>query len=435
MKLLKYKSFLVLILAGFLLFPACDVEDYENLDNPTIESILEGATLADLKLLASGLESVTRSDMQFYYWTVSSVGRDYYDMNNTDPRYTGELLGRNGSQLDNNGFLTTRSFSAPYRVIRNANTLITAVENSAAGISVEEENSFLGFANTLKAHAYLLTLNHQYQNGCRLDVNDPDALGPFVSYEDGLRGVRDLLSTAQTQLNSASDEFLFQMNMGFSTPSDFAKVAAALAARTALYQGNLPDVNTDLANSFMDIAGDMSTGAYHTFGIAGGDFRNPLFYVAEQDFYMAGNDWVANIEAGDSRASKVLELASPITTDDITATHQVQVYASDTDPIALIRNEELLLMHAEANLDGATNATAIADIDAVRLAAGLGAYGGGTSDADVMDEILQQRRYGLFGEGHRWVDLRRLGRLGDIVVDRAGDVVHEQFPRPVSEGE
>ena len=70
----------------------------------------------------------------------------------------------------------------------------------------------------------------------------------------------------------------------------------------------------------------------------------------------------------------------------------------------------------------------------VRNAAGIGDYEGATSNAALVDEILYQRRYSLFGEGHRWIDLRRYDRLGEIPIDREGDQVHVQFPRPANEG-
>ncbi|WP_432766785.1 RagB/SusD family nutrient uptake outer membrane protein [Phycicoccus elongatus] len=40
-----------------------------------------------------------------------------------------------------------------------------------------------------------------------------------------------------------------------------------------------------------------------------------------------------------------------------------------------------------------------------------------------MDEIVKQRRYSLFGEGHRWIDMRRWGRLNQLPIDRPGDDV------------
>ena len=79
------------------------------------------------------------------------------------------------------------------------------------------------------------------------------------------------------------------------------------------------------------------------------------------------------------------------------------------------------------------NGAAVAAIDAVRTANGLAAYGGGTSDSELMDEIAAQRQLSLFGLGHRWVDMRRWDRLDEIPLDRTDDNVWVQFPRPVSE--
>ncbi|MEK7255441.1 MAG: RagB/SusD family nutrient uptake outer membrane protein, partial [Bacteroidota bacterium] len=74
-------------------------------------------------------------------------------------------------------------------------------------------------------------------------------------------------------------------------------------------------------------------------------------------------------------------------------------------------------------------------LNEIRNAAGLGDYAGaGTKDA-LIDELLKQRRYSLFGEGHRWIDLRRYGRLGTLPIDRPDDDVFDHFPRPATENE
>ena len=76
---------------------------------------------------------------------------------------------------------------------------------------------------------------------------------------------------------------------------------------------------------------------------------------------------------------------------------------------------------------------AVTAIDVIRTAAGLPGYSGAVTMADVMDEILNQRRYSLYGEGHRWVDMRRTNRLADLPLDRAGDDVWAEFPIPANE--
>ncbi|MEM9824129.1 MAG: RagB/SusD family nutrient uptake outer membrane protein, partial [Bacteroidota bacterium] len=95
-------------------------------------------------------------------------------------------------------------------------------------------------------------------------------------------------------------------------------------------------------------------------------------------------------------------------------------------------NEELILIYAEANI-GSNNAEAVNAINVIRNAAGIGDYTGATSDAALVDEVLYQRRYSLFGEAHRWIDARRYDRLDELPLDRSLDKVHVQFPRPESE--
>jgi hypothetical protein len=47
--------------------------------------------------------------------------------------------------------------------------------------------------------------------------------------------------------------------------------------------------------------------------------------------------------------------------------------------------------------------------------------------------MLYQRRYSLFYEGHRWVDMRRYDKLGELPIDRSGDKVWTAMPIPQTE--
>ena len=415
---------------------SCEVEEYGNPNGPTAEDLLDGASQADLQLLLSGVESIMRNDMEYHYNTVSIVGREYYDLTSIDPRYTGELLGAQGAGLDNNGFLTTRAFAQVYRVTRNANNLISALENSKAGFSNEEINGIIAIAQTLKAYSLLLELNRQYENGIRLDVADADNLGPFLSYSESLSGLEDMLDLASTELGKAGASFPLVLSSGFAgfdTPADFDLFNRAIAARVNLYQGDNAGLKSALNASFLSEDGDFNMGIYHVFGASGNDITNPLVVIPEQTFYMATDSWVNGAEAGDLRAAtKVTEIAEAAEVDGLSSSIQVSLYPTNTTSVPMIRNEELILMMAEANI-GTDNPEAISLINKVRATAGLAIYSGGTSDAEVTDALFQERRYSLFGEGHYWIDMRRQGKLGDISVDRDGDVVHTQFPRPITE--
>lgn len=428
----------LIILVGF---SACNVDEVLNPNSPTVESVENGATLADIRLLASGLQAVQRVDMNFHYWTVSGVGREYFDMRGTDPRYTSELLGSNGSSLDNNGFLTTRAFGGVYRTIRNANLLKQAVANTTATLSDSDRNAFLGFANTMIANELLREAVRQFENGMRIDVEDPFNLGPFTnSFAETLTEVSAILDDGFSELSATTAGDVLWALEGFGSAGATATEALTnwnrgLAARVALYQGDMSGARSAAQAALSSIGGDLNSGVYVEYGGAtGNDLQNPFFFVPGVDFYMAHESYVTDAEDGDGRLSKVTEQDEPIMIDNLSSRYLVTIVPSNSSPFPILRNEELTLILAEANI-GTDNNAAVDAINTVRAAAGLPAYDGGMDDASITEQLIYERRYSLFGEGHRWVDMRRWGRLGDLPLDRSGDSVHEQFPRPVTEGE
>src|SRR5690606_17848206 len=110
--------------------------------------------------------------------------------------------------------------------------------------------------------------------------------------------------------------------------------------------------------------------------------------------------WVADIDPDDARIAKVAP-RDTIALDGLTGDHDCVVYPSLMAPIWLIRNEELILLRAEARI-ATQPAAAVADLDLIRTAHGLIPYTGGMDENSLVDELLTQRRYSLFAEGHRW---------------------------------
>lgn len=436
------KIFIILIVGMILPFTACQVDEVLNPNSPTVESFEDGATLADLKLLGQGLEAVIREDMQFHFWTTSMVGREYFDLRGTDPRYTSELLGKGDAALDNNGFLTTRTYFGRFRSVRNANLLKTAVQNTAASLTTSQTNALIGYANTIMAYEMLLEATRQYNNGIRIDVVDVNNLGPFTSsFQESLAGIKGILDQGFEQLSGTAESMVFNLS-GFGTiPSTDTEALAqfnrAIAARIALYANDKQGALTALTNSFFSLEDNIDIGAYYIFGGATGNDRpNPLFYIPDLDGgdnYMAHESWVDEAEAGDGRLSKVIDVGTDISQDDLSSKYRVSLYTSNSSPASMIRNEELILIYAEAKV-GSDNAEAVNAINVVRSAAGLPDYAGATDDDSLIDQILHERRYSLFGEGHRWIDMRRYDRLNELPLDRENDKVHVQFPRPASEG-
>ena len=431
MKLLKYMFISMLMLS----IASCDIDELPNPNGSSIEGFSLDASKSELQTLVTGIEDLLRQEIGFYYDVTSIIGREYWFFTGSDPRYTGEILGRGDSQLDAAGFYGTRPYAGRYKTIKNANVLLDAVANSTQ-ISGEEAQAYQGFAKTIQAYELHLVANMQFTCGIRIDVADADNLGPFLDYPAALTAINALLGEAAANLEAAGSSFPFILSSGFAgfnTPASFLTFNKAIAARVSLYSGNNAEALRFLDESFMDMTGDINEGPARFYSVAGGDLANNIFRVLDQaDAIIAHPTFVDDLLDGDARASKIVERSGPLTLDELTGTHDVFVYKSLNDPVHYVRNEELILIAMEANI-GVNNDMAVAALNAIRNANDLADYSGDVTDEALINELIFQRRYSLFGEGHRWVDMRRWNMLDQLPIDREGDDVWEKLPRPVSE--
>lgn len=443
-----------LALAGGL--TGCDlfgIEEVQDPNGPSLGDVLTNPTPDKLANVATGIEAGSRVDISLYLIDVGVVGREFYRFSGSDPRFTTELLGRGSEQLDNNTFYISRPWGARYRTIRNAYTLLQATE-IADFYSDAEKAAVRGYARTWIAYQLLLNLNLTYDNGVRVNVADIESLGPIVSpYDAAIAEIAALMDQAADDLRAAGDvELPFATTIGgataaeFGTASSFLTFNRALAARIAAYRGNFGDVLEALDASFIDAEDNLANGAYHLFSTGAGDETNLMYYPVDAssgEIIVAHPSFIDDAAEGDERVlgedAKVgLHLnsegePSPVTVDNLSSDYTFIRYESPSAPIPIIRNAELVLLRAEALAQTDDPDGAVAAINVIRNAAGLDDYDGDTSTSALIDEILRQRRYELYGEGHRWIDVRRYDRLGTLPIDRAEDNVWEQFPIPFAE--
>lgn len=435
-------ALVALTTAGCDLF---EIDDLPDPNGPSLDGILDDPSRENISALAVGTEASSRIDLNQYLQDVGVVGREYWRISAADPRFTADLLGKETSVLDNNTFYITRPWGARYATIRDANTMLQALDLNTT-LSDAEKAGGRGFARTWIAYQSLLNLNLTYENGIRFIGPGEDEPGPLVGYDEALAQIAALLDQGNSDLGAAdAGGFFFPISSGFNslksdpedplTPAQFSQVNRALAARVALYRGNDQEALDLLGSSFLDAASDLSDGAYHVFGTGSGDLINPFFLPPdnEGEALLAHPSYVADIEAGDERIDKVFDRGEPTTFDGLTSQYGVFVYKTSVDPIPIIRNAELVLIRAEARARTGNLGGAVTDLDVIRNAAGLPDYGGPVNEGAVLDEVLNQRRYELYGEGHRWVDVRRFGLLNTLPIDRPGDDVWDRFPIPLAE--
>ena len=412
-----------------VLFMGCESLKFNNPNAPSLDS-------ATIQTLVTGVEAEMRTELDIYIQATMTLGREGYFWEPADPRFTGELL---FGPVDPGGFLSGRPWTARYRVVAICNELLDRAEK----LSGAEKAAVEGFARTMRAYQLLLVLNYVDEDaqGRSIRLNfDGDLSKPFATKNQAFDFIENDLNSAFSALNSAGATFPFQLTEGFAnfnTPPTFAQFNRAIAARVLVYRGKFNEALTALGQSFLDPNGDLKLGAYHVYSQAAGDVLSPVFENPTAAFVKlrAHKSFEEDAEPGDLRfASKtfkrpVVEVFDGLSTDLVAVLAQ-----TNTDPYPIIRNEELILLRAEANVGLGNFAAAEADMNIVRAAAGLPPYTG-TDASNGLDRVLHEKRYSLFGEGHRWVDMRRYGKLGQLPIDRPdrGDKHIARMEIPITE--
>ncbi len=419
----KHRSAGVLLIALMSLLITCEDLDFADPNSPVIES-------ATIQALITGAEAGLRIDQDIYLAEISVIGREAYYFETADPRYTGELL---RGPFDAGGFLLTRPWSARYNVIKNCNIIL---DKAADLTDAEDKAGVVGFAKTLIAHELMIVLNMLDDNGIKLDFSG-DLSIPFATKAESFAAIDNYLDDADTELGNAGSTFGFLLSEGFDgfdTPATFSQFNRALRARSAIQQNSWQAALTALGDSFIDETADLDLGVYMVYSTSANDLTNGLYENPEAANvkWMGQPTFATDAESGDARfAAKVITRASR-TFDALTSTLGVTWLGSSTDPTPIIRNEELILLRAEANIGLTNYSVAETDINIIRTAAGLDDTAT-LEAANALDQLLHEKRYSLFLEGHRWGDMRRYDKLDELPLDRENDAVIPRFPKPETE--
>lgn len=414
------------------------LDDVLDPNNPTVSGVLTNATRGELQNLLTGLEARQRLTITGAIATFGTFAREMWFMN-TDARSITDVLGQGVVPYPDH-FGTGGTYQTPYGAIKQANVLIQAV-GATSSVNEQEASGYRGFAHTIQGLQYLTPLNAQYENGIRIDVADPLNPGPFLSYTEALSAVRKILDDGAAELSNAGVTLAFDLTSGFDgfkSPAGLRQFNRAIAARAAVYAKDWQGALTALQQSFYSATGDLNVGPKAVFG-SPPDIFNPLFFPLNTGAVpLIGVHPRVTTDAlpGDQRVTaKFARRTTPYVNQRLigAVTHQPIVWPANASPVPIIRNEELVLIHAEAQAQLGNAAAAVASIDRIRLAWGLARYTGPTDLNSLITEILFQRRYSLWGEGHRWIDLRRYDRLNEISVAEDGGTVFRQLVRPASE--
>lgn len=346
---------------------------------------------------------------------------------------SGRLLGE--STNDERSHIGDQAFwTACYNVINRVNLILANIE-STPGLSTAEIEGLRGESYFLRGLVYFDLARVYARNPNFLennfDLGVPILLTPFNGLDEDAfparATVNEVYNQSKSDLNQAI-ALLGNTNQPFRANQVAAK---AILSRVHLYLQEWQDA-ADLATEAINESGLTLTPQADYFDIftddsealfslritinesLGNNNSISVLYVLSPDGSGYGDAIVRQnlldaFEAGDIRRDSI-----QTTTRNGQVVENALKFNSyggsiGEDNIPVIRLSEVYLNRAEAlaELGGANETAALADLNAIRNRAGL--PNAASTGATLIQDILDERRIELAFEGHRFFDLKRRG--------------------------
>lgn len=431
-----------------------------NYNDPTAEGVAKDPQ--GIQLSVNGIIADERTMLIGFNRDLMIFGREGYNYFTTDGRtVSGYLNGIPGPQrLDPGGFASAR-WADRYQNMLNEATLIKLANSlPATALPAAAKAGVIGLAKTFRALDLFYVIQTRDSLGAPVDTpDDPATPPPFVSRDSVYKNIVGLLEEAKTSLGQAGGSFPVQLPAGFAnfnTPATFLKLNRAILAKVQVFRATLgcgaacyTAAMTALGESFVSPVGaassmaDLNAGPYYDYGTGAGDQPNSNSY-AQQSFIYAHAQYAdsakAHLQANGQPDARFLRKLAPNTPVNppqnlnIAAVWHFTIYPSPSSPAPLIRNEELILLRAEAEIALGQLAAATTDLNTVRtISGGLAPLPAGLSAQQLFQDLIYEKWGSLLLEGSRWPDMRRWGLLDRLPIDKPGQFVARVMPIPQAE--
>lgn len=451
------KTLVLVVLLGFL---GCEGLNSPNVNSSDLTDLVENPTRTQIANAITGVLAGNRNYIAggFDYVMMAGVlGRNAYRLDIAEPRTITEWLEGSLNPASERG--GGNIWVQPYENIRLSQIVLDAIDAApATELSNGEKDAARGVVKTSRALDLLVIVNTRDENcdgqiGCPIDVREnASELAEAVTKREVFDEIVRLLEDASADLESAASAgagFISDLPPGydnFATPSEFLEFNRALAGRVLTYMGREFDESfwdqalTALDASFLDEERPMDFGAFYNFAASSGDLANGLFEPSADPNARAHPSVEEDVELKpngepDERFQRKIRNIEFRQLRGVGSDIGFSIYNSASAPVPIIRNEELLLLRAEANIGLENLEAAREDINLVREeSGGLPQVDSFASQEEALDQLFYEKRYSLLFEGgHRWIDLRRWERLDELPLDQPDHQINAALPVPTVE--
>ena len=432
-------------------------------DAPTVDA-LGNLTRRTLQQLAVGVTAQDRAA----YGSIGTIvlpeifARDVYRIDASEPRYVLETL---AGQPDPGSFAGGSSWQPFYTAIRSANTVLIALRTApATEFTAGEVAAARGFFRTIKALDYYRIVELRDSIGAAIQTDNPFEVTAIRCKPAVLNFIAALLDSANADFAAAAGttKLPFTLPGGWSAfGRDYNLVAnqirfnRALKGKVDLYRAlqnrSAPDavLAAQAVAELTQALGGAAAGA-----VPADQMDDGVYYrfdpVVDQAPNIRADDKIAlnpkvrdSIQVGDTRASKIVNRTQALSGNGLTSTitfvGAVPTAANQSLPIALLRDEEVVLLRAQAYIEAGQLDNARLDVNSVRQMYGLAPHAVFLSRRAAIDAVLYEKRYSLLFEGpQRLVDLRAYGFLNEATLgagakETSSDPFNSAFPIPRAE--
>jgi hypothetical protein len=459
------RKYTLALTAGAVLAVGCIDNTIVSPENaPTVDALAGALTRAGVQTLALGVLAADRAFIRndaTYYQLSAIYARDAYRIEATEPRYVSETL---TGAADPGSFAGSGGWTNGYVAIRAATSLLTALPGvEETQLSAAEKSVVQGLVQTIKALDYYRLLELRDTLGVAILTKDPDEIPPIACKAAVLTAIVSLLDSANTALTSipAATALPFALPTGFtaqgrnySTAANLIRLNRGLRGKVQVYRGLQRPA--PVAGAFADAIANLTQalGGAAPGAVAASTFNNGAYVT----FVAGGTENAANpivganigvnlkavqaLQAGDTRASKFVSRTNlsggGVSTNMTYVGATTANTANQTRPLAILRDEELVLLRAQAYFESGQFANGAADLNSVRTNYGLAPIATPADLATARTALLYEKRYSLFFEGpQRLVDLRAysLLRAGVTTPEGPNDPFNTAFPIPKNEAD
>jgi starch-binding outer membrane protein, SusD/RagB family len=431
------KTLLASLLASLTL-AACADTTVPDLNNSSVSGFSGAPNGSGAGALAVGLIRGARDNDAQIVATIGPFGREGYEMSAA----RGDILDYLTGPLTPGTFYVQQNWIGQYADVKAAYLILDNL-SAISDLTATQKQAMTGFVQTMMAYDFELLAETRDTLGLPIavDINPTGTPAPIATKAQVYQHILNLLDSAQTALNAGGPAFSFTLPPGFaafSTPATFLTFNRALRARADILLNNWNDALTDLGASFLSTSAPLSTGPSFDFTENSGDEVNPLF----QPYYFSDTLLYTNCQhqpggACDQRILNKTDVMAPTPLAGLSMDRGFLLYQSPNASLPVIRNEELILMRAEANIGLGQYAAALPDLNLIRTTSGdlaPATSGSFATPNDWLEELLYEKRYSLLWEGgHNWIDMRHYGKLGEINKELSTSHIFTVMPFPLTE--